>query len=174
MPNAGAAMAIQNTISRIASITAGLLFAVAVMLVAGCSKDDTTLGSVGGNFTEGLAFTLQVRGAWSSNPEDPAGRTQGTIRVSVAGRSQLFLGSETMTHVGETPDDELYQTAVHFGDLPDGVVVVRIVFQHQDTETNQQVVTTLKEISTIDGKPIEIAAERVTDIGTVEVTIPQT
>jgi hypothetical protein len=78
-----------------------------------------------------------------------------------------------MFHTGDTPEDERYQATVRIGDLQPGTVVVRITFQHYDGNSDRQIVTILKEISTSGGQPIEIKAGKITDLGTVEVTIPQ-
>ena len=141
-----------------------------LLAVSGCSSESST-GSVG-VFTEGLKFSLIVNGAWSADPSDPRGRTQGQVRVSVGNNSQIWLGSDTMSDIGDTPDDERYQTIVYFEDLEPGVVTVRVTFQHYEEGTGNQVVTTLEEITAIGDDPIEIEAGKLTDLGTVEVTIP--
>ena len=143
-----------------------------IVVAAGCSDDPVIVGPSENPFTEGLTFALVVQGAWSADREDPQGRTQGQIRVSVANQSQVWLGSDAMSHIGETPEEERYRTTVRFGDLQPGVVVVRIAFQHYDGSTDKQIITTLKEITTIGDQPIEIKDGQITDLGTVEVTIP--
>jgi hypothetical protein len=160
-------------VRRIVSFVQRFVITAAMLLIAvGCS-DDSGPTQPGSTFTEGLRFTLIVHGAWSSNRSDSLGRTQGQVRVSVANKSQIWLGSDAMSHTGDTPEDERYQTTVRIGDLQPGAVVVRITFQHYDGSTDKQIVKTLKEISTSGDQPIEIRAGKITDLGTVEVTIPQ-
>lgn len=149
-----------------------LLGATALLLAASCSSDSST-GPGGVPFTEGLTFKLVVNGAWSSKADDSQGRTQGHIRVTVANKSQVWLGSDTMSHIGETPEDERYQATVRIRDLDPGTVTVRVAFQHYDSGTDQEIVTTLLEVDTFEGNPIEIEADKITDIGTIEVTVPQ-
>ena len=149
-----------------------MIAATALLLAASCSKDSST-GPGGTPFTEGLRFKLVVNGAWSSNAEDAEGRTQGHIRVTVANKSQVWLGSDTMSQIGDTPEDERYQATVRIRDLEPGTVTVRVVFQHYDSDTDREIVTTLIEVDSFEGNPIEIEADKITDIGTIEVTVPQ-
>lgn len=154
-------------------VARALITVAALFVMASCSEDATWIGPGGDSFTEGLTFDLVVNGSWSSDPDDTLEITQGQIRVTAATKSQVWLGSDAMSHIGDTPEDERYQTTVRFGDLAPGRVTVRVVFQHYDSNTDKQVVTTLIEVSTVGDDPIEIKAGKITDIGTVEVTVPQ-
>ena len=110
-------MTSSTIVRRIAFLVQRFLIVFALLVVAvGCSDDPGPTGSDDDSFTEGLRFTLIVHGAWSANRSDPQGRTQGQIRVSAANKSQIWLGSDAMSHIGETPEDERYQTIVRFKD----------------------------------------------------------
>lgn len=154
-------------------IQRSLILVALSLLVIGCSSDSNPTNP-GVPFTEGLQFTLIVNGSWSADQSDPRGRTQGQVRVTVANKSKIWLGSDTMSPVSDTSDAERYSAVVRIGDLQAGAVTVRVVFQHYDSVTDREVVLTLEEVSTIDGNPIEIEDGKITDIGTIEVTIPQT